>query len=168
MTPEQGKVLFNVFAGPMKNETEATKKVIRAVPEDKKTYKPDPKAKSAHELAWHIATSEVWFLDFILTGKADMGAEPPPPPPTIAAILEWYQTNYEDRVNKLREMPSDKLAAPLNLFGAMELPAVEYLNMLNLHSAHHRGQLSTYLRPMGSKVPSIYGGSADEPYQPPQ
>ena len=32
-------------------------------------------------------------------------------------------------------------------------------------SVHHRGQLSTYLRPMGSKVPSIYGGSADEPVQ---
>jgi uncharacterized damage-inducible protein DinB len=33
------------------------------------------------------------------------------------------------------------------------------------HGIHHRGQLMTYLRPMGSKVPSIYGGSADEPFQ---
>jgi uncharacterized damage-inducible protein DinB len=47
----------------------------------------------------------------------------------------------------------------------MEIPAVEYLNMMNLHTAHHRGQLATYLRPMGSKVPAIYGGSADEPWQ---
>ena len=51
------------------------------------------------------------------------------------------------------------------LFVAMDLPAVAYLNFLNLHSSHHRGQLSTYLRPMGSKVPAIYGGSADEPMQ---
>jgi len=50
-------------------------------------------------------------------------------------------------------------------FGVMEMPAVAYLNFMNLHTAHHRGQLSTYLRPMGSKVPSIYGGSADEPFK---
>ena len=60
---------------------------------------------------------------------------------------------------------ADKLTKPVPLFGVMELPAVAYLNLLNLHSSHHRGQLSTYLRPMGSKVPAIYGGSADEPMQ---
>ena len=53
---------------------------------------------------------------------------------------------------------------PIPLFG-MEMPAVTYLNFLNLHSSHHRGQLSAYLRPMGAKVPAIYGGSADEPMQ---
>jgi uncharacterized damage-inducible protein DinB len=47
------------------------------------------------------------------------------------------------------------------------LPAVLYLGFLNNHTIHHRGELSTYLRPMGSKVPSIYGGSYDEPFQAP-
>jgi uncharacterized damage-inducible protein DinB len=42
-----------------------------------------------------------------------------------------------------------------------------YLQFMLMHLSHHRGQLSTYLRPMGSKVPSIYGGSADEPFQMP-
>jgi len=46
------------------------------------------------------------------------------------------------------------------------LPAAMYLGFLNNHSIHHRGQLATYLRPMGSKCPSIYGGSYDEPFQP--
>ena|SRR2546425_5374611 len=164
MTTEQGKLLYKVFADTMKNESDTTKKVIRAIPEDKKNYKPDPKSKSAHELAWHLATSEVWFLDLILSGKTDMG-EPPSPPLSIDAILDWYQTNYRDRVQKLENLSSDKLIAVIPFFGIMELPAVAYLNMMNLHSAHHRGQLSTYLRPMGSKVPSIYGGSADEPFQ---
>jgi uncharacterized damage-inducible protein DinB len=44
-------------------------------------------------------------------------------------------------------------------------PAAFYLGFLNNHSIHHRGELATYLRPMGSKVPSIYGGSYDEPMQ---
>lgn len=164
MTPEQGKLLCKVFADTMQNETETTKKVIRAIPEDKKSYKPEAKSKSAHELAWHIATSEVWFLDGVLAGEFSM-AEAPAAPPTIAAILDWYETNHRDRVNRLKDLPAEKLLSPISFFGVMELPAVAYLNFLNLHSSHHRGQLSTYLRPMGSKVPGIYGGSADEPFQ---
>ena len=164
MTPEQGKLLCNVFTDTMKFENEATKKVIRAILEDKKSYKPESKSKSADELVWHIATSEIWFLDLILKGKAEMGGETPVPP-TIDGILDWYQTNYRDRVGKLESLPADKLVTSVSLFGVMELPAVSYLNMMNLHTAHHRGQLSSYLRPMGSKVPSIYGGSADEPFQ---
>ncbi len=164
MTPEQGKLLCKVFLDTITNETEITKKMIRAIPEDKKSYKPDPKARSAHELAWHLATSEVWFLDFVLNGKAEFSGEPAAPP-TISAILDWYQTNHRDRVHKIEALSADKLSASLQLVPGMEMPAVTYLNFLNLHSAHHRGQLSSYLRPMGSKVPSIYGGSADEPWQ---
>ena len=165
MTPEQAKLLLKVFADTMKSESELTQKVIRAIPEDKKSYKPDPKSMSAHELAWHLATAECWFLDIVLDGKITMTETPPPAPPTIPAILEWYQINYKERVLKLEQVPADKLTTVIPFFGLMELPAVSYLNFMNLHTAHHRGQLSTYLRPMGSKVPSIYGGSADEPFQ---
>jgi uncharacterized damage-inducible protein DinB len=45
----------------------------------------------------------------------------------------------------------------------MQAPAVTWLTMMNNHAVHHRGQLAAYLRPMGSKVPAIYGMSADEP-----
>ena len=166
MTPEQGQLLCKVFADTMQSESQTTKKVIRAIPEDRKSYKPEAVAKTAHELAWHIVTAEVWLLDGILAGKFSMG-EDPAAPPTIGGILEWYETNYTDRVKRLNGLAADKLATPISLFGVMELPAAGYLNFLNLHTAHHRGQLSTYLRPMGSKVPSIYGGSADEPFQPP-
>ncbi len=164
MTPDQAKLLCKVFADTIQSETELTKKVIRAVPEDKKSYKPDPKSMSAHDLAWHIASAEIWFLDGVLAGKFSM-EEGPKALPTIGAIVEWYETNHRDRINRLKDLPGDKLTAPVPFFGIMELPAVAYLNFLNLHSAHHRGQLSTYLRPMGSKVPAIYGGSADEPMQ---
>ena len=164
MTLEEAKLLSKVFVDTIQQETETTKKVIRAIPEDKKSYKPETKSMSAHELAWHIATSEVWFMDSILAGKFTM-TEPPAAPPTISAIVNWYETNHRERVSQLRELAADKLATPIPLFAGIEWPAVAYLNLLNLHSSHHRGQLSTYLRPMGSKVPAIYGGSADEPMQ---
>ena len=165
MNPEQGKFLCKIFCDTIQMEFETTKKVIRAVPDDKKNYKPDPKSMSAHELAWHLAGSEIFFLDGILNGKYEMSGEQPAPPPTIGAILEWYEGAHKDRIAKLQSLPADKLVQPVAFFGVMELPAVAFLNLMNLHTSHHRGQLSTYLRPMGAKVPSIYGGSADEPFQ---
>jgi uncharacterized damage-inducible protein DinB len=60
-----------------------------------------------------------------------------------------------------------QLLTPIEFFGVFNLPAAFYLQFLNNHSIHHRGELATYLRPMGSKVPQIYGGSYDQPFQPP-
>jgi uncharacterized damage-inducible protein DinB len=153
--------MCKVFLDAAEQESASTKKVIRAVPDDKKTYKPDAKSMTAHELAWHITSSEVMFLDFVVNGKMPDGP-PPEAPPTIAAILDWYETHHQDRLNKVKGLSGEKLAANIPFFG-MEHPGVIYLNFMNLHAVHHRGQLSTYLRPMGSKVPAIYGGSADEP-----
>ena len=164
MNPEQGKFLCQLFLNTIQQEADTTRKVIRAIPEDKKTYKPDPKAKDAHELAWHIVSSEIFFLDVVISGKFSQD-EPSGSPQAISAILDWYESNHRDRVNRVRELSAEKLAAPISLFGVMEMPAVAYLNLMSMHSAHHRGQLSAYLRPMGSKVPSIYGGSADEPFK---
>jgi uncharacterized damage-inducible protein DinB len=164
MTPEEGKLLCKVFTDTIKTEGDLTQKVMRAIPEEKKSFKPDPKSMTAQELAWHIATADMWFMDVVLNGSAPAW-EDRPAPPTISAILDWYQTNHRDRVDRLEKLAADRLVVNVPMFNVMEMPAVSYLNFMNLHSAHHRGQLSTYLRPMGSKVPSIYGGSADEPFQ---
>ena len=164
LSPEQAKVICSFFLETIKQESEITKKVIRAVPEDAKSYKPEPTSRSAHELAWHIASAEVWFLDGILNGDFAMTGEPETPQ-TITAILNWYETNMADRLGKVAQLPADKLASTISFFGIMNLSAAVYLSFLTHHSAHHRGQLSAYLRPMGGKVPSIYGGSADEPFQ---
>jgi uncharacterized damage-inducible protein DinB len=60
------------------------------------------------------------------------------------------------------------LLKSINFHNVFEFPAVVYLQLMVNHSIHHRGQLSAYLRPMGAKVPAIYGGSADEPITIPQ
>jgi hypothetical protein len=70
-------------------------------------------------------------------------------------------------VSRVAAMTPDQLMTPVVFFNVFNLPAVFYLGFLNNHSIHHRGELVTYLRPMGSKVPSIYGGSYDEPFQMP-
>ncbi len=68
-------------------------------------------------------------------------------------------------MERVRAMTPEQLVTPVDFLGAFNFPAVFYLGFVNNHSIHHRGQLSVYLRPMGSKVPSIYGGSADEPWK---
>jgi uncharacterized damage-inducible protein DinB len=163
MSPENANVIRQFFLDTIKFESEITKKVIAAVPDANSSYKPDPKSMSGHELAWHIASVEVWFLDGIFAGEFAM-TEGPSAPANVADIVDWYATNMRDRIAKLAEFPAENLARTIPFFG-MELPAASYLSFLTHHTAHHRGQLSAYLRPMGAKVPSIYGGSADEPMQ---
>ena len=74
-------------------------------------------------------------------------------------------TRYKDKVpaalNRVRAMSGEQLTKVLDLFGGMQAPGVNFLAMAVKHSVHHRGQLSTYLRPMGGTVPGIYGPSAD-------
>jgi uncharacterized damage-inducible protein DinB len=166
MNSEQGKMFLDFFVRNLEMECPTTKKVLAAVPNDKKTYKPDEKSKSAHDLAWHIASSDIWFIDSVLNASFDMtDGEGPPAPATIAEIVTWYEMNYTDRIAKLKSAPIEKLLKPTPFFGMMELPALMYMNFMTHHMVHHRGQLAAYLRAMGGKVPSIYGGSADEPFQ---
>lgn len=146
-------------------EIAITKKVIAAVPDAKHDWKPDPKARTAWELAWHIASEDVIFLDQIAEGKF---AFPDPRydkemPKTTAQLADWYEKRMNQAMAKVSAIPAQQLVTPVNFLGMFNFPVFLYLSFMINHSIHHRGQLSTYLRPMGSKVPSIYGGSADEP-----
>ena len=82
---------------------------------------------------------------------------------SIADVVEFYKKEFPAALGKVRAMPADKLAAAVDFFGLMQMPNASYLGFANNHSVHHRGQLAAYLRAMGSKVPPIYGDSADEP-----
>ena len=147
-------------------EAEITKKVIGAIPDAKSDYRPDPNARTAKELAWHLANSDVQFLDGIAGLKFNMET-PEHKPQTAAEVVAWYDSNMQRGVAAIGAMSAEQLMTPVEFFGVFNLPAVLYLGFLNNHSIHHRGELATYLRPMGSKVPSIYGGSYDEPFNPP-
>jgi uncharacterized damage-inducible protein DinB len=147
-------------------EVEITKRVLAAVPEGKRDYRPDPHARTAWELAWHIANTDVQFMDGIADLKFNM-ANPAEAdkPKTVAALVDWYDKNMKRSADRVRALSAAQLLTPIEFFGVFNLPAAFYLGFLNNHSIHHRGELATYLRPMGSKVPSIYGGSYDEPFQ---
>ena len=150
----------------LKREAEITKRIIAAVPDAKSDYRPDPNARTAKELAWHLANTDVQFLD----GIADLNFKMETPvhkPQTAAEVAAWYDEHVKRGIARVEAMSAEQLLTPVGFAGMFNLPSVFYLGFLNNHSIHHRGELATYLRPMGSKVPSIYGGSYDEPLQRP-
>lgn len=166
LTPEFAAGYCAMMLDGITREAEITKKIIAAVPDAASSYKPDPCARSAKELAWHLANSDIQFLDGI--ANLNFGRNnPEPKPETSAEVVSWYDENIKRGAARVAAMTPEQLLTPIGFFGVFNLPAVLYLGFLNNHSIHHRGELATYLRPMGSKVPSIYGGSYDEPFQPP-
>src|ERR1700722_12744458 len=166
MTPEFVLGFRAVTLEGFKNEVEITKKVIAAIPDEKSDFRPDAKARTAKELAWHLANTDVQFLDGIADLKFNM-ENPEHKPQTSAEVVAWYDENMKRGIARVEAMSAEQLLTPVNFFGVFNLPSVFYLGFLNNHSIHHRGELATYLRPMGSRVPSIYGGSYDEPFVPP-
>jgi uncharacterized damage-inducible protein DinB len=163
MTAEQATAIVQLLTGTIEGEGAATRKVLAAIPNANRNYKPDPKSRSAWELAVHLALAEVWFADSILQGKFEWAGDPATPAEMTdpAAVAKWHGTHMTDRLAKLRAMSADQMLRNVEFFG-MKGPACTWLAMMNNHSVHHRGQLAAYLRAAGSKVPAIYGVSADE------
>jgi uncharacterized damage-inducible protein DinB len=163
MTAEQARAVRDVITGSIEQESVAERKVIAAIPANNRDYKPDPKSRSAWEIAVHVAMSDIWFADSILNGQFAWTGEPATPPEMTdpAAVASWHERHLKDRLVKLRGMTPEQLLRPVDFFGTTA-PAVTWLSAMNNHMIHHRGQLAAYLRAAGSKVPAIYGMSADE------
>ncbi len=164
MTPEQAHFLLTeVYLPQIRNEHGTTRRIIEAIPNGQLDYKPDPKAKSAMELAKHLASSEIFFMQGAANGAFDREvANIPESVKTPAELSKWYEEHFAKAASKLGGTNPSDLVREVS-FAVFTLPAISYIGLMISHSVHHRGQLSTYLRPMGSKIPRIYGGSADEP-----
>jgi uncharacterized damage-inducible protein DinB len=167
VTPEFATAYRDMTLAGLSNETKTTSKVLAAIPENCRDYRPDPNGRTAWELAWHLANTDVQFLDGIADGKFNMESpDEEHKPKSVAQLVAWYEENMKRGADRIAALSAEQLATPIEFFGVFNLPAALYLGFLNNHSIHHRGQLATYLRPMGSKCPSIYGGSYDEPWVP--
>jgi uncharacterized damage-inducible protein DinB len=164
MTPEQAGFLASVFLPSVQKEYLTTRRVLRAIPVEKDGFQPHPVARTTIELAWHLASSDVWFLDGFLTSKFEMEDDSMPGDLTDTAdIVALYEEQFEAKFPEVARLAPEFWSTPLAFFGIFNSPAVLYLQFMLNHSIHHRGQLTAYLREMGAKVPNIYGGSFDEP-----
>ncbi|HOK45399.1 MAG TPA: DinB family protein [Bryobacteraceae bacterium] len=163
MEPQQALFLRDFLVPRFEEEIRETARVLAAVPEIHREYRPDPKSRSALELAWHIVSSEIWYLEGIVQGHfAPEPARLPRHIRSIQDIIELHRTSVPELLGQVRQLKEAELLrqVPVN---SQNHPAVVYLMNLIRHTAHHRGQLCSYLRPMGAKVPTVYGDMGDEP-----
>jgi uncharacterized damage-inducible protein DinB len=163
LEPNQANFLLNsVYLPALKNEHRITKGIIEAIPLDKGDYRPDQVSKSALDLAWHIAATEMRFMGAVREGAFDLSPRPRPDSITNSATLSaWYDDGFGPAFDALTKLSDEQLLKIVDFRGRLQLPAVMFLNLLLHHSIHHRGQLTMYLRPIGAKVPSVYGDSHD-------
>ena len=161
MTPENASAILEFLCGTLEQEIKTTRSVLAAVPDDKGDYTPHPTSMTALKLAIHLATADAWFLEGIVKGAYEMPDEKAGEQFKKASdVVAFYDATMPGLLAQLKTLSGEKIPTPIPLFDWNQ-PGLNYLNIMLMHSAHHRGQLSAYLRPMGAKVPSIYGGSAD-------
>jgi len=147
-----------------KNETNAFHRVLNALPHDKWDYAPHERSQPAARIVWTLVGETQVLNDLIDKGEFTFGAPPEAPP---AHLIEQFDQAWEKLLKKIETLDE----AAWNKTGRfmmdgqvrMEMPISGFLWMFFFDAIHHRGQLSTYIRPMGGKVPSIYGPSGDDP-----
>jgi uncharacterized damage-inducible protein DinB len=150
------KALFTQF---WTDESKTTRNVLARIPEGS-DYRPDPKSRTAQEIAWQIVCEERMIIDALETGTVSWA--PPPMPSTMKEVLEAYEAQSATLPGRWRALPEARWEGTLDFVGRQR-PAAPMAWSFLFDIVHHRGQITTYLRPMGSTVPQIYGPSADEP-----
>jgi len=163
LQPEAAATLLHVTLPALKHEHRTTKKIIEAIPPGQEDYRPEPHAMTALELAWHIASAENMFLDAVASGEFNFSNNKRPESIRSASdVAQWYSERFAANFDRLTRLSPEQLTKIVDFRGKFQLSSVIYLETGLRHSIHHRGQLSVYLRPMGAKVPSIYGESYDD------
>jgi len=116
MSPEFALGYRAMMLDGIVREAEVTRKVIAAVPDAKSDYRPDPNARTAKELAWHLANSDIQFLDGISDMKFNMEA-PEHKPQTSAEVAAWYDANIKRGVARVAALSAEQLLTPVEFSG---------------------------------------------------
>ena len=152
------------FATRLEQEIPAFVKVLRALPMDKLDYKPHEKNTCAGDLAWQMATEIRCLADMFDTGVIDYKTGETTPP--IDEIANIFERSARSVIERSKGASDERWTGPAkflyNGHVAWETNACDMAWGFLFDLVHHRGQLSAYLRPMGGKVPAIYGPSADD------
>jgi uncharacterized damage-inducible protein DinB len=138
-------------------------KVLRALPADRMDYKPHERSPSAQQLVWTLTWELGTCVDVAREHRGEGRSDPAPP---VEEMIAQFERSAGELVEVVAAMDDATWDGPAQFYygGKMvsEQPASAFLWMVHFDAIHHRGQLTTYLRPMGSRVPAIYGPSGDE------
>src|SRR5580658_3177337 len=153
---------FDFYRNRFTIENNLTRNILRAIPHDKLGYRPHERSPSTGETAWTIVRGLYVRVDMLLQSASDVIRDPHP---GLSEILERFEDTSSRHAAQLESFPAERWGkVGQRRVGdriALESPVGDILWLFHFDEIHHRGQLSTYLRPMGAKVPSIYGQSGD-------
>ncbi len=153
------------FSLCLKAEVPKFVRVLKAVPESGAGYRPHPRSMSAGEIVWLLASEMKDACDLLDAGEVNYAQRPAPA--TLAESVMTYEKNTAGLKRRLAKVKDGgwRKKAVFKMDGKVVWKASlgDMLWGFLFDAIHHRGQLSTYLRPVGAKVPSIYGPSADDP-----
>ncbi len=137
-------------------------RVLKALPADRLGYKPHDRSPSAEQLVWTLTGELRNCLEVARQYRTEWKGDPPRPLNEMLALFEQWSDELTTFVAKMDESSWNRVAQ-FYYNGRMvsEQPVGQFLWFILFDSIHHRGQLAAYLRPMGARVPSIYGPSAD-------
>jgi len=162
--------LTEFFLTELEAEAEGTRHALERVPEGRNDWKPHEKSMPLGYLAALVATMPVWIEMMINRDELDFSAPDRPKTPEIKTREELLRTFSEcqEKARKALDATTDehllkpwRFRAGEHVFS--EEPRYNMIqNAVFNHLAHHRGQLTVYLRLTGAMVPAIYGPSADE------
>ena len=155
-----------LLAESIKKEIPAFVKVLEAIPEDKGDYTPNPSSRTTQSIAAQLAVQGNAISDIVkkgVLGGESAGLEGI----KIKDCPELARKNFEQAIKDLQDESDEDFEnedARMVLNGKEVWKDKKYKMAWDMlfDAIHHRGQLSSYLRPMGGKVPGIYGPSGDD------
>ena len=137
-------------------------RLIKALPPDRVDYRPHERSPSAEQIMWTMTWELRSCLTVVTENRSEWNTEPPPPFTEMVRLFEQWLGELVDEVEKIDDASWDRLAQfYVKDKLVAEQPVGQFLWYILFDAIHHRGQLSAYLRPMGGKVPPIYGPTAD-------
>ena len=137
-------------------------RLVKALPPDRVDYRPHERSPSAEQIMWTMTWELRSCLTVITQNRSEWNTEPPPPFAEMVRLFEQWLGELVDQVEKMDDTSWNRVAQFYVKDKVVnEMPVGQFLWYILFDAIHHRGQLSAYLRPMGGKVPPIYGPTAD-------
>jgi uncharacterized damage-inducible protein DinB len=165
------KTMTEWFLTELASEAAKTRRVLEQVPEGKRDWKPHDRSMPFGYLAELVATIPSWVGMAITLNELDIAPKDgpkykPEPMNTSAQLVAALDKTVAQAREALENTDDAHLKTGWRLLAgghvALEQPRQEVIRDTFLHSAHHRGQMTVYLRLLGLKVPSVYGPTADD------
>jgi len=163
--------MTDLFLSEIEREAQRSRRALEQVPEGKMDWKPHDRSMAFGPLVQMVATMPSWFAMMIKMNELDIAPKDgphmrPAPMSTSAELIAGLDKAMEDARAAFKGTTDDHLMTPWRLLAGgkvvLESPRHEMIRDAINHLAHHRGQMTVYLRLLGATVPALYGPSADD------